>query len=88
VHVITIDSIVAGEWDENAHRKDFTPTEAVSIKREIEKLLKVHAKERQRAHGGSAPGRKSGRYARGQGLSLQRARRGIDRQETPHLGEG
>jgi N6-adenosine-specific RNA methylase IME4 len=58
VHVITIDAIVAGEWDENAHRKDFTPEEAVSIKREIETLLKKHAKDRQRTHGGSAPGRK------------------------------
>src|ERR1039458_5289839 len=59
VHVITVDSIVAGEWDENAHRKDFTPSEAVAIKREIEVLLKKHAKERQRRHGGTAPGKKS-----------------------------
>ncbi len=57
VHVVDIDAIVAGEWDENAQRKDFTPSEAVSIKKAIEALLKVHAKERQRAHGGSAPGR-------------------------------
>lgn len=59
VHVITIDAIVAGEWDENAHRKDFTPEESVSIKKAIEQLLKQHAKDRQRAHGGTAPGRKS-----------------------------
>jgi N6-adenosine-specific RNA methylase IME4 len=59
VHVITVDSIVAGEWDENAHRKDFTPSEAVAIKREIEVLLKKHAKDRQRAHGGTTHGKKS-----------------------------
>lgn len=59
VHVITVDSIVAGEWDENAHRKDFTPSEAVAIKREIEVLLKKHAKDLQRAHGGTTHGKKS-----------------------------
>jgi N6-adenosine-specific RNA methylase IME4 len=59
VHVITVDSIVAGEWDENAHRKDFTPSEAVAIKREIEVLLKKHAKDRQRHHGGTTHGKKS-----------------------------
>jgi N6-adenosine-specific RNA methylase IME4/ParB-like chromosome segregation protein Spo0J len=52
VTVINIDSLVAGEWDENAQRKDFTPSEAVSIKREIEKLIKDHAKARMR--GGKA----------------------------------
>jgi N6-adenosine-specific RNA methylase IME4 len=58
VHVITIDNIVAGEWDENAHRKDFTPTEAVEIKKEIEKLLAVHARERQKlGRGGKAEGK-------------------------------
>jgi N6-adenosine-specific RNA methylase IME4 len=59
VHVVDVDSIVAGEWDENAQRKDFTPSEAVAIKREIEALLKRSAKERQRIHGGTAPGRKA-----------------------------
>ena len=59
VHVITIDSIVAGEWDENAHRKDFTFSEAVAIKKEIDGLLKKYAKDRQRQHGGTAPGRKA-----------------------------
>jgi len=63
VHVVDIDAIVAGEWDENAQRKDFTPSESVAIKKEIEALLKVHAKARQRAHGGSAPGRSAGETA-------------------------
>jgi N6-adenosine-specific RNA methylase IME4 len=59
VHVVDIDSIVAGERDENAERKDFTPSEAVAIKRDIEAQLKKLAKDRQRKHGGSAPGRKA-----------------------------
>jgi N6-adenosine-specific RNA methylase IME4 len=38
-HVIDVDALVAGEWDENAQRKDFTPSEAVSIKRALESVL-------------------------------------------------
>ena len=57
VHVVDIDSLIAGEYDANAQRKDFTLSEAVAIKRAIEPRLKVAAKERQRAHGGTAPGK-------------------------------
>lgn len=59
VTVLDVDSIVAGEWDENdpAIRKDFTPSEAVAIARELEPRLKLEAKKRQ-AHGKTAPGRK------------------------------
>jgi N6-adenosine-specific RNA methylase IME4 len=46
VHVVRIDAIIAGEWDENAQRKDFTPSEASAIRDEIEKKLKVLAKQR------------------------------------------
>lgn len=46
VHVVDIDSIVAGEWDENAQRKDFTPSEAVAIKRALEPVERAKAKER------------------------------------------
>jgi len=59
VTVVDIDSIVAGEWDENAIRKDFTPSEAVAIKRELEPALKAEAKRRQQQHGGTTRGRKA-----------------------------
>jgi N6-adenosine-specific RNA methylase IME4 len=59
VHVVDIDSIVAGEYDANAQRKDFNPAEAVAIKRALEPLLKKQAKDRQREHGGTTPGRKA-----------------------------
>lgn len=50
-HVIDIDSIVAGEWDENAPgiRKNFTLEEAVEIKRAIEPREKAAAAERMKA---------------------------------------
>jgi N6-adenosine-specific RNA methylase IME4 len=48
VHVVTVDSIIAGEWDENARRKDFNPEEAVAIKKEIELQLAKLAKDRMR----------------------------------------
>lgn len=48
VHVVTVDSIIAGEWDENARRKDFNPEEAVAIKKEIEAQLSKLAKDRMR----------------------------------------
>jgi N6-adenosine-specific RNA methylase IME4 len=57
-HVIAVDAVVAGEWDENAQRKDFSPTEAVAIKRTLQDVLKRIAAARpttQRA----APGRKA-----------------------------
>lgn len=39
VHYLDVDAIVRGEWDENAQRKDFTPSEAVKIKRTLESVL-------------------------------------------------
>jgi len=62
VTVIDVDDIVTGEWDENdpALRKSFTPSEIVAIKRFLEPRLKAEAKERQREHGGTAPGKHSG----------------------------
>ncbi|MGE3990348.1 MT-A70 family methyltransferase [Pseudorhodoplanes sp.] len=46
VHIVDIDSVVAGEWDENAKRKDFTPSEAVAIKRALEPVERAKAKAR------------------------------------------
>lgn len=58
VTVIDIDSIVAGEWDENAERKDFTPSESVAIMAELEPRERAAAKKRQAQHA-AAPGRKA-----------------------------
>jgi hypothetical protein len=48
----------AGEFAENFVRKDFLPSEAVAIEEAVRPLEKKLAKERQREHGGTAPGRK------------------------------
>jgi N6-adenosine-specific RNA methylase IME4/ParB-like chromosome segregation protein Spo0J len=48
VNVVDLDAVVRGEFAENAVRKDFTLSEAVAIKRALEPLEKVAAKERQR----------------------------------------
>lgn len=49
VHVVAIDDLVAGEYDANAIREDFSPTELVAIKRAIEQKLGDAARERGRA---------------------------------------
>jgi ParB family chromosome partitioning protein len=48
---------LAIESDENAERKDFTHSEAVAMARAIESFEKPRARDRQRSHGGTAPGR-------------------------------
>ena len=48
---------LTAERDENTCRKDFAPSEAVSIGKALEELEKPKAKERQREHGGTAPGK-------------------------------
>ena len=47
VTVVDITKVLRGEHDENVCRKDFTWSEAVAIKREIEEEEKTAAKERQ-----------------------------------------
>jgi ParB-like chromosome segregation protein Spo0J len=51
VTVIDLDSVVRGEFAENVHRKDFTLSEAVAIKRALEPIERAAAKERQREGG-------------------------------------
>jgi N6-adenosine-specific RNA methylase IME4 len=51
VHPISIDDLLAGEYDANAIRADFSPSELVNIKRAIEAKLGAAARERQRAGG-------------------------------------
>jgi N6-adenosine-specific RNA methylase IME4 len=58
--VVDLDEIVAGEFAENVHRKDFTLSEAVAIKRALEPIEKAAAKERQR-EGARRGGRASGK---------------------------
>jgi ParB family chromosome partitioning protein len=59
-NVIDLDAVVRGEFAENTHRKDFTLSEAVAIKRVLEPLEKAAAKERQR-EGGRRGGEGSGK---------------------------
>ena len=46
VTVIDLDAIIRGECDENQKRKDWTPTEAVAIARELEPMEREAARER------------------------------------------
>jgi ParB family chromosome partitioning protein len=47
------------ERDENLHRKDMTPSEMVALGKRLEALERPAAKDRQREHGGTAPGREA-----------------------------
>jgi ParB family chromosome partitioning protein len=47
ISVVDIDAIVRGEFAENAHRKDFTLSETVAIKRALEPIERAAAKKRQ-----------------------------------------
>ena len=46
VRVVDLKDVLRGEYDENAHRKDFTPSEAVAIMRALLPMAKAEAKER------------------------------------------
>ncbi len=59
VHVVDLQDILLGESDENACRKTLTPSEQVAIAEAVDQLERERAKERQREHGGTAPGRKN-----------------------------
>jgi ParB family chromosome partitioning protein len=59
VRVVDIDAVVRGELAENAHRKDFTPSEAVAIAKAVEPLEREAARERMLA------GRPSAKLAEG-----------------------
>jgi N6-adenosine-specific RNA methylase IME4 len=60
VNVIDLDAVVRGEYAENVHRKDFTLSEAVAIKRALEPVERAAAKDRQR-EGGRRGGEGSGK---------------------------
>jgi hypothetical protein len=52
---VDIDAIVRGEFAENAHRKDFTLSETVAIKRALEPIERAAAKQRQGMRGDRHP---------------------------------
>jgi N6-adenosine-specific RNA methylase IME4 len=58
VTVLDLEQIVRGEYAENFLRKAFTPSEYADIADELELLERQAAKERQKEHGGTAPGRR------------------------------
>ncbi len=68
VTYVDLEDIVRGEYAENAFRKDFLPSEIDAIRRAIEPFERAAAKERQRQHGNTAPGRKhSGQISTSEG---------------------
>jgi N6-adenosine-specific RNA methylase IME4 len=86
VTVVDLDSIVHGEYAENAHRKDFTLSEAVAIKRALEPLEKAAAKERQGTrtdkHPGNLPTSSHGRASDKAALSTGFGRRTLEKAEA------
>ena len=51
------------EIAENLYRKDWTPSEIDAIRRHCQEVLRAQAKERQREHGGTAPGKHSAKLS-------------------------
>jgi hypothetical protein len=62
VNVVDLDSVVRGEFAENACRKDFTPSELVAICKEVERTERERAKHRKAHEGrpGKLPERQTG----------------------------
>jgi N6-adenosine-specific RNA methylase IME4 len=89
-HVVSLTDILQGEYDENVVRADFTPVEAVEIRRALEPVERERAKERQielgRTHGtppGKLPegGRVRDKVARAVGMgerTLKKAEEVVD----------
>jgi ParB-like nuclease domain len=69
VTFVDLKELIRGEFAENAERKDLLPSEIDAIRRALLPLETAAAKERQRHHGGTAPGRKkhSGQISRSDG---------------------
>ena len=77
--VVDLDKVVRGEFAENAIRKDFLPSEAVAIKRVLEPIEAKAAKERQREHGGTTPGKHSRQVGGGEARDKVAAYAGMKR---------
>jgi ParB-like chromosome segregation protein Spo0J len=81
VTVVNLDAVVRGEFAENAHRKNFTLSEAVAIKRALEPLEKAAAKARRLA------GKPSGNLPKGRAAdkatkATSMARRTLEKAEA------
>jgi ParB family chromosome partitioning protein len=74
VTFVDLKEVVRGEFAENAHRKDFLPSEIEAVRRAIEPYERNAVKERQRKHGGTAPGRRkhSGQISTTEGRTRDR----------------
>jgi len=74
VTYVNLKEVVRGEFAENAFRKDFLPSEIDAIRRAIEPLERKAAKDRQRQHGRTAPGRRkhSGKVSTSDGRTRDR----------------
>ena len=57
VRVVDLENPLQAEYDENECRKPFTTSEKVAIAKAIEEMEAAKAKERQREHGKTAPGK-------------------------------
>ena len=57
VTVVTLENMLRGELDENTVREDFRPSEQFAIHQALEERERRAAKDRQREHGGTAPGK-------------------------------
>jgi N6-adenosine-specific RNA methylase IME4 len=89
VTVVDLKAIARGEFAENADRKDFTLSEAVAIKRDLEPLEKAAAKERLREAGrlggkgsGNLPEASKGRAADKAAKVTGKARRTLEKAEA------
>jgi ParB-like chromosome segregation protein Spo0J len=61
--VVDLPNIIRGALAENAQRKDFLPSEIDAIRRSLEPIEKATAKQRQREHGRTAPGKHSAKIS-------------------------
>ena len=57
VHAVRLKDILRGQCDENVVRMAFRPSEQDAIAEELEERERLAAKERQREHGNTAPGK-------------------------------
>jgi ParB-like chromosome segregation protein Spo0J len=62
VRVMDLEAVVRGEHDENAHRKDFQPTEIDAIRRALEPIERAAAREPQGARTDQHPGKFAHRF--------------------------
>jgi ParB-like nuclease family protein/MT-A70 protein len=86
VNVVDLHDIARGEYAENVHRKDFTLSEAVAIKRALEPIERAAAKERQGTrtdkHPGKLPTSSTGRAADKAAKATGMARRTLEKAEA------